>query len=412
MAVYIQNTKTSSSKTSSRSIKSVILIITSYFLIDRRRIVGGIGEHYVGLYGTLVQSFSNAYKIFWYSVDDKSLREFDADGKLAFLAKTSMPLAILRVLVEASKRSESTPLFTTMIAYYYAAKNKSVNFLLSLLLLHFLRIASLSNIIVDIIDAPVEVHVTYSDLPSLRKVFWGTMLDILTLKKGTLMWFCSRTYGEYLNKKYGIDKKRTHVIYDGSMPELIKPNPPKGEGPLTIFYSGSLMNVKGIPRLIESINKLRERGFDVNLMLTGGNIDVKMEEKPWMKSIVVDNWFEWTKLLSEKADICVIPYPRKVHWDITFHMKLPDYMAAGKPIVSIYGVETKYILEKYECGLIANDWKEFEEQIIRLYNDRELAKTLGCNGRRAVEQYFNYQHLAGILHGVVQKHLRPSRKTK
>lgn len=384
--------------------------MTSYFLVDRRRIAGGIGEHYVGLYGTFIRDFSHLYKIFWYSVDDCTLRAFDENGELAYLAKMPMPLVILRVLLKARKTTESTPLFTAIMAYYYVAKNKAVTFLLSLLAMHLLRIVGLVNVIIDIIDPPVEVHVTYTEFPSFRKVFWGTMLDILTLKRGTLMWFCSNSYRRYLTKKYGIGYERTYVIYDGSVPELIKPKPPKAKGPLTIFCSGSLMNVKGIPQLIKSINRLREGGLDVNLTLTGGNVDVKMEEKPWVKSVVVNDWIEWIKLLSQHADVCVIPYPRKVHWDLTFHMKLPDYMAASKPIVSMYGVETAYILQKYRCGLTARSWEEFEEQVIRLYKDRRLAKALGENGRKAVEEFFNYTNLAKILHEIVQSHLTVSER--
>lgn len=394
-------------KTHSRDARPVVLIITHYFLIDRRGIGGGLGEHYVGLYGTFVQNFSKIYKIFWYSVRDNALRAFDANGSLSLVGSMPMPLAILRVLFNARKRAEHLPLFSAILAYYYTTKNKPMNFILSLPVFHFLRVARLANVIIDIIDPPVEVHVTYSESPSTWKVFWGTMLDILTLKKGTLMWFCSNSYKRYLTRKYGIRNERTYVIYDGSIPELIEPKPPKKEGPLTLFYSGSLMNVKGIPELIESVNELRERNVEVNLVLTGENIDVEMEEKPWIKSMKVNDWLEWVRFLSNEADVCVIPYPRKVHWDLTFHMKLPDYMAAGKPVVSIYGAETAYILEKYKCGLISNNWREFQEHVITLYNDRELARTLGYNGRKAVEEYFNYTNLAETLHRIIQKNLRP-----
>lgn len=406
--VDIKKTKSSASATRQRFTKSALLILTSYFLLDRREISGGIGEHYVGLYGTFIKNLAGVYKIFWYSINDSTLRVFNTNGKLSNLNKTLMPLAILKVLVEARRTSESTPSFTTIMAYYYAAK-KPLSFLLSLLILDFLKITGLTNVIVDIIDPPVEVHVTYTDSPSFGKVFWGTMLDILTLKRGTLMWFCSNSYWKYLTKKYGINSERTYVIYDGSVPELITPRPPKAEGPLTIFYSGSLMNAKGIPQLINSVNRLRKRGLDVNLLLTGGNVDVEIEEKPWIRSMLVNDWLEWIKLLSEEADICVIPYPRRVHWDITFHMKIPDYMAASKPIVAMYGVETAYFLQKNKCGVTARNWEEFEEKIIRLHEDRQLARALGENGRRAVEDFYNYKNFAEVLNEIIQSHLKASR---
>lgn len=391
--------------------RSVVLFVTSYFLLDPKKIGGGISEHYVGLYGTFIRKYSKVYKIFWYSVDDNSLRTFDTNGNIKNLVRLPMLMTIFKVLVDARKSSESIPSFTAIIAYYYAAKKKPASFLISLFLLHLLRIMGIVNVIADIIDPTVEVQVTYSESPSLKKIVLGTLLDIVTLKKGTLMWFCSNSYQKYLTQKYRIPYHRTHVIYDGSVPHLITPKATKEEGPLALFYSGALLRIKGVPQLIESVERLRKKGIEVTLLLTGGRSrprrpHVRVEGKPWIESIFVSDWFEWGKILSERADVCVIPYPRKVHWDLTFHMKLPDYMAAGKPIVSMYGTETAHILEKWKCGLVANDWKEFEQHIIRLYKDRALARTLGENGRKAVEEFFNYTNLTKILHTWVQKHLR------
>jgi glycosyltransferase involved in cell wall biosynthesis len=393
----------------SRFIKSVVLIVASEFLLDPKRIAGGINEHYVGLYGAFVRRYSKIYKILWYSAREGTLHTFDTNGNIAKSTKMPMPLAILKVLVDARKSSGSIPLFTVIIAYYYAAKDKPVSYLISLSLFHILRIMGLANVIADVIDPPVEVQDVFES-PPLKKVLLGTILDIITLKKGIHMWFCSNSYQKYMTKKYRIPYHRTHVIYDGSVPELITPKPPKEKGSLTVFYSGALLSIKGVPQLVKSIEKLRKKGIEVTLLLTGGvrrpsrpHVEV---DKPWGKSIFVSDWLEWTKILSEQADICVIPYPRKLHWDLTFHMKLPDYMAAGKPIVSMYGTETAHILKKYKCGLIAKNWEEFEKHITRLYQDRTLANTLGNNGRKAVEEYFNYENLAGMLHEIIQKCLR------
>lgn len=392
-------------------IKSAVLFVTSYFISDPKEIGGGISEHYVGLYGTFIRKYSKMYKIFWYSVDDNTLRMFDGNGNPRNLTRLPMPLAIFKVLVDARRSSESFPLLTAIIAYYYAAKKKPASFLISLFVFHLLRIMSLVNVMIDIIDPPVEVQITYSESPSLKKIILGTILDTVTLKKGTLMWFCSNSYQKYLTEKYRIPNQRTNVIYDGSVLNLILPNPPKKEGQLTVFYSGALLTIKGVPQLIESIKRLRKKGTDVTLLLTGGvrrpgHNHVEAEDEPWIEPMFVDDWLEWVKILSERADVCVIPYPRKLHWDLTFHMKLPDYMAAGKPIVSMYGTETAYILRKYKCGLIAKNWEEFEEHITRLYEDRVLAKTLGENGRKAVEEFLNYTDLAKTLHKMIQQHLR------
>jgi len=68
--------------------------------------------------------------------------------------------------------------------------------------------------------------------------------------------------------------------------------------------------------------------------------------------------------------------------------------------------ETGNIIRTFNCGLVARDWNEFELHLKRLYRDREFAKKLGENGRRAAEKYFNYELLAEALFEKLVKMLR------
>lgn len=403
----MRNTQKESSTAPSHAVRSAVLFMTSYIICDPREIEGGIGERYVGLYSGLIERYSKIYNVFWYATNANTLYTFDKNGCIVKLTKVPMPIAIFKALAEAKKGSESMPPLTTIIAYHYAATSKPLSFLISVAFFLFLRIIGLVNVIIDIIDPPVEVHVTYTRSPSVKAIFLGTVLDFITLNLGTTLITVSNSYRKYLTEKYRWLRDKTFVIYNATFPRLIVAKPSKGKGPLTIFYAGSMMDVKGIPRLIKCIADLRDKGLAVNLLLTGSNL--KIEGKLWVKSIRIDDWREWTKVLSEQADICVIPYPRRVHWDFTHHCKLSDYMAAGKPIVSMYGTETANILDKCECGLTANSWKQFGEHILRLYEDRKFAKSLGQNGRKAVEKLFDYATRAKMLHDVIQRHLKVTR---
>lgn len=191
---------TSSSEVKTPIVEKVLLFITSYFLIDHKGIAGGISERYVGLHGTFVKRYSKTYKTFWYSLKDTALRSFDRNGNVVSLVKVSMPMAIVKLLAEAKKSSKKRPLMTIIITYYYGLGNQ-VEGLLSLLLLCVLKIAGVIDIIIDIIDPPVETHVAYNRSPSIRKIFLGTLLDILTLRIGTYIVTVSNSYKKYLTKK-------------------------------------------------------------------------------------------------------------------------------------------------------------------------------------------------------------------
>jgi glycosyltransferase involved in cell wall biosynthesis len=114
----------------------------------------------------------------------------------------------------------------------------------------------------------------------------------------------------------------------------------------------------------------------------------------WAHNIQTD-WYSYVKNVLTKADICVIPYPSdKLHFAYTLPAKLADYMAAGKPIVATDALETALVITKYDCGLIAKDWVDFSRKIEKLCCSPNLALKLGEHGRKAAEDFLNYEILA------------------
>jgi glycosyltransferase involved in cell wall biosynthesis len=152
------------------------------------------------------------------------------------------------------------------------------------------------------------------------------------------------------------------------------------------------MKTKNIDKLLSLVENVRNKGLDISIVLTGKLVDVSLPE--WAVQKQVEDWNSYVRDYLEKSDVCVIPYPSKLFWNLTLLAKLFDYMAAGKPIISTNLKEKGNIIKTFNCGLIAKDWKEFEQHIERLYQDRELAIKLGENGRKAAERYFDYEMLA------------------
>lgn len=62
-------------------------------------------------------------------------------------------------------------------------------------------------------------------------------------------------------------------------------------------------------------------------------------------------------------------------------------MSASRPVIANFDEsELQSIIEENECGLftLAGDEKAFVEGILNLYQDRELCKMFGENGRKFV----------------------------
>lgn len=78
---------------------------------------------------------------------------------------------------------------------------------------------------------------------------------------------------------------------------------------------------------------------------------------------------------AKKFDVCIIPFRKYSLTEATSPIKLFEYMALGKPIVSTDLNECK----KYESVLVAEDYHQFAEQIdiaLSLKNDNNYLETL------------------------------------
>ncbi len=74
--------------------------------------------------------------------------------------------------------------------------------------------------------------------------------------------------------------------------------------------------------------------------------------------------------------------------------KLFENMMAGVPVVCTDFERWKAIIAKHNCGICVNpfDEKQIECAFRKLFDDRTLAAQMGRNGRKAVEEEFNWEH--------------------
>lgn len=377
-----------------------ILIVTSYFAIHPSEISGGIGERYVGLYGSFIRKFSKKYSVHWHSRDDGLLHEFDDKSRVCRSMQRSLPFAILSLAARSLKSKLFQKPLIVLMAYPYAM-HRPLESLISLTLLAFFSFFRVIVIIVDDFDPPIEAHVTWNDHIPLKLLLGLKTLESVVFKLAKLVIFPSKSYKIYFSSKYKRFASKFRMIPNGSLIDVIVSRPPK-LGELTILYSGSLYPIKDVPRLIKCVKNLRIKGLKLHLMLTG-QLGMKLENKPWIDYRGIEkNWLSWVKNVLEQADVCVLPYPHRVHWNLTHLAKISDYMAAGKPVISTNLTETSRIFRKYKCGLVANDWRHFEELVVKLYEDRELAVNIGKAARRTVEKHFDYRKLAEELEKLIK----------
>lgn len=74
--------------------------------------------------------------------------------------------------------------------------------------------------------------------------------------------------------------------------------------------------------------------------------------------------------------------------------KLFDYMREAKPVVAPdFAIEVAHIVDDAECGVLveATDPKAIAKAMVKLLKHPELAERLGENGRRAIEDRYNWE---------------------
>jgi len=85
------------------------------------------------------------------------------------------------------------------------------------------------------------------------------------------------------------------------------------------------------------------------------------------------------------ADICVDPDPSSPLNDVSTWIKVMEYMAYAKPIVSFDLKETRFSAQGAAIFVPPNDELAFARAIVLLMDDPELRRKLGTRGRERVE---------------------------
>lgn len=94
-----------------------------------------------------------------------------------------------------------------------------------------------------------------------------------------------------------------------------------------------------------------------------------------------------------------------------FPVKLLNYMAAGKAIVTFEG-SAKGLENMYNAIVVKNDdWEGFGRGILLLVKDPELAKSLGNNAKTTVKGTFEWAMLVKKIEKIYQEILKDSEGT-
>jgi glycosyltransferase involved in cell wall biosynthesis len=245
--------------------------------------------------------------------------------------------------------------------------------------------------------------------PELYRSRYGTKESFLTRMLRFTEW-CSLKLADVTiatNESYkaahidraGKDPATIFVVRNGPAEgrmAIVEPNRRLREMNKAILcYIGSLNPQDGVDYLLRSlhhlVDHLKRSDFHCVIMGSGDSLE---DLRSLAKQLNLNGHVDLTGFVSEEelranlaaADICVDPDPSSPLNDVSTWIKIMEYMAYSKPIVSFDLKETRYSAQEAAEFVHPNDEEQFAKAIAKLIDDPELRAQRGSFGRKRVEQ--------------------------
>ena len=166
-----------------------------------------------------------------------------------------------------------------------------------------------------------------------------------------------------------------------------------------ILYIGDTGLRRGLTTAIKSISVLKNNIKNIKLVIVGSNTSDKILKKQ-VKDLGIQDFVDFEGWQNEKlfpsfikvSSICISPLHRNLHHDTTYANKIFQYMSFSKPVLVSNAAAQKNVIERTNSGLVhlEKNAEDFSEKVMQLYVDKKLRDTFGENGKRFVEEEFNW----------------------
>jgi glycosyltransferase involved in cell wall biosynthesis len=183
---------------------------------------------------------------------------------------------------------------------------------------------------------------------------------------------------------------------------LRKKYAPKGE--VLVAFIGAFMKWHGVHKIPEIAQKLSSKHKNVRFLVVGGGPMFGEVKKmcEGLKNVVLTGSMDSEQIpeILASSDILIAPFDTSGYRILERYgfwwspVKLFEYMASGKPVVSYDFEEVRNIVR--DAGLLAqpSNLGQFVECLSRLVEDENLRKRLGKRGRKIAEEEYSWANRA------------------
>ena len=271
-----------------------------------------------------------------------------------------------------------------------------------LLAVHFLRRRG-ACLIFDHHDLVPELYVAKFG-GSGGPVHWLTrMLERVNFSVADLVIATNESYKRVALQRGGVRPEHIFVVRKG--PDLARFQPVPAAPELKrgrqylICWVGEIAPQDGVDHAIRALAHLRERRDDWHAIVAGDGIALS-DLRRLTADLGLDDHVEFTGWLHDvelrrllcSADVCLAPDPKTPLSDASTLLKVAEYMAMSRPIVSYDLTESRVTAGEAAVYVYSNEPEDFARAIEELLDDPGRRARMGAIGRERVEQQFSWEH--------------------
>ncbi len=232
----------------------------------------------------------------------------------------------------------------------------------------------------------------------------------LCLKFANIVIATNESYKEIEIKRANIKPEKVFVVRNGADLSQMRLVPPdaklKKMGKSILVYIGVMGPQDGIDYLLRALNHLvyRLKRTDFYCMIIGPG-DSTEELKTLTHELTLEDYVRFTGFIPKEdllrylstADICVDPNPSNPLNNVSTWIKVIEYMALGKPVISFDLKETRFTAQKAAIYVTPNNEEEFAKAIVRLMDNPAERAEMGAFGQKRIEEELAWQHVSKNL---------------
>jgi len=231
-------------------------------------------------------------------------------------------------------------------------------------------------------------------------------LERRTFRTADVVISTNESFRQVAIKRGDKDPDTVIVVRNGPDISRFKPVEPRDEYLMgrkhMVCYVGVMAAQDGLEYLLNAIDHVvhsRNR-TDITFTLIGSG-DRFESLQALARELKIEDYIVFTgrirndELLAaylSTADVCVAPDPKNELNDHSTLIKIPEYMAMGKPVVSFDLTESRYSAQNAAAYATPNDSHEFGDKIIELLDDPERRGEMGEFGKKRVADTLSWAH--------------------